>query len=123
MKAQRDAGSHTCVCLIEAGAEVTLIDNLSNSFKEVLNRLKILLGDAFARITFREVSPVSDTQVLCDGHIGISCTFPCNTLRSRVWAQLSCICDGLAAIRGCGPASTGLGNTPLPHGAAFCRSM
>eukprot|EP00892_Ulva_mutabilis_P001884 jgi/Ulvmu1/11697/UM008_0108.1 len=48
-------GSHTCVCLVEAGAEVTLVDNLSNSFKEVLNRLTLLLGESYSRITFREV--------------------------------------------------------------------
>lgn len=45
--------------MVEAGAEVTIVDDLSNSFREVLNRLKILLAEAYDRITFREVSPVS----------------------------------------------------------------
>ena len=33
-------GSHTCVALIEAGYEVIIIDNLSNSNSEVLNRIE-----------------------------------------------------------------------------------
>lgn len=47
------------MCLVEAGADVTLVDNLSNSFREVLNRLKLLLGEAYSRITFKEVCRVS----------------------------------------------------------------
>jgi hypothetical protein len=49
------AGSHTVVCLIEAGARVTIIDDLSNSFLEVLNRLKLLFGDKMSRAKFVQV--------------------------------------------------------------------
>ena len=49
------AGSHTSVCLVQAGARVTIVDDLSNSFVEVLKRLEKLLGPLFSRITFKEV--------------------------------------------------------------------
>lgn len=49
------AGSHTSVCLVQAGARVTIVDDLSNSFIEVLNRLEKLLGPLFSRITFKQV--------------------------------------------------------------------
>ncbi len=37
-------GSHTCIELINAGYEVVVADNLCNSKKEVLNRLKTITG-------------------------------------------------------------------------------
>ena len=37
-------GSHTCVELIKAGYDVVIVDNLSNSNIEVLNRLKKITG-------------------------------------------------------------------------------
>ncbi len=37
-------GSHTCLELLEAGHEVTVIDNLSNSSQESLNRVRQLTG-------------------------------------------------------------------------------
>lgn len=52
---RRNAGSQTSVCLVEAGARVTIVDDLSNSFLEVLNRLEKLLGPLFSRITFKQV--------------------------------------------------------------------
>jgi UDP-glucose 4-epimerase len=45
-------GSHTCVELLEAGYEVTVIDNLSNSKEEVLNRVQELTRKS---ITFHKV--------------------------------------------------------------------
>lgn len=39
-------GSHTCVQLIEAGHQVVVVDNLSNSKLEVMNRIKTLTGQA-----------------------------------------------------------------------------
>ncbi|MDB2559794.1 SDR family NAD(P)-dependent oxidoreductase [Amylibacter sp.] len=33
-------GSHTCVELLEAGHEVTVIDNLSNGFEAVIGRIR-----------------------------------------------------------------------------------
>ena len=37
-------GSHTCLELLEAGFEVTVIDNLSNSKEESLKRVQNLTG-------------------------------------------------------------------------------
>ena len=39
-------GSHTCVELIEAGYNVVVIDNLSNSSPEALNRVEKITGAA-----------------------------------------------------------------------------
>lgn len=49
------SGSHTSVCLVQAGARVTIVDDLSNSFMEVLSRLEKLLGPLFSNITFKKV--------------------------------------------------------------------
>ncbi|TVO73478.1 UDP-glucose 4-epimerase GalE [Sedimenticola selenatireducens] len=37
-------GSHTCVELLEAGHEVVVVDNLCNSYRESLNRVKQIAG-------------------------------------------------------------------------------
>ena len=37
-------GSHTCVQLLEAGYDVTIVDNLSNSCEEAINRVKKITG-------------------------------------------------------------------------------
>jgi UDP-glucose 4-epimerase len=39
-------GSHTCVALIEAGYEVLILDNLSNSRRDVIDRLARICGKA-----------------------------------------------------------------------------
>ena len=39
-------GSHTCVELLEAGHEVIVLDNLSNSSEESLKRVQELTGKA-----------------------------------------------------------------------------
>jgi len=44
-------GCHTCVALIEAGFDVSIIDNLSNSYINVLDRIKAIAGQ---RPTFYE---------------------------------------------------------------------
>ena len=41
-------GSHTCVELLEAGYEVVIVDNFSNSKPEALNRIKKITGKDFA---------------------------------------------------------------------------
>lgn len=40
-------GSHTCVELLEAGHEVIVFDNLSNSSKESLNRVQEITQKKF----------------------------------------------------------------------------
>ena len=37
-------GSHTCVSLLESGSKVVIVDNLSNSREEVLNRIEKITG-------------------------------------------------------------------------------
>lgn len=44
----RIIGSHTCVELLEAGYEVVIVDNFSNSKPEALNRIKKITGKDFA---------------------------------------------------------------------------
>lgn len=46
-------GSHTCLELLEAGYEVTVVDDLSNSSEEALFRVEALTGK---RITFHRVN-------------------------------------------------------------------
>src|SRR3954463_2921501 len=45
-------GSHTCVELVNAGYEVVVVDNLSNSKMESLSRVKEIIGK---EISFYEV--------------------------------------------------------------------
>ena len=37
-------GSHTCVSLLESGSHVVIVDNLSNSRKQVLDRIEKITG-------------------------------------------------------------------------------
>ena len=38
-------GSHTCAALLEAGSDVVIADNLSNSKAEVIERIERLSGE------------------------------------------------------------------------------
>lgn len=40
-------GSHTCVELLDAGYEVVVVDNLSNSSKDVIDKVKEITGKSF----------------------------------------------------------------------------
>ena len=40
-------GSHTCVQLLEAGYEIVVLDNLSNSKMEAVKRIRELAGKDF----------------------------------------------------------------------------
>ena len=55
-------GSHTVVELQQAGYDVIIIDNLSNSSIEVLDRISRITGKkpAFEQIDLREKSKVQD---------------------------------------------------------------
>lgn len=53
-------GSHTCVCLLETGYDVVVLDNLSNSSPEALERVQELTGKA---LKFVE-GDIRDSQVL-----------------------------------------------------------
>lgn len=49
------AGSHTALVLAEQGYEVTMLDNLSNSFLKVLDAIKKLAGDKADQLHFAQV--------------------------------------------------------------------
>ena len=51
-------GSHAAVALVQAGHEIVLFDNLSNSHRQVLDRLEEILGHAvvFVEGDIRETS-------------------------------------------------------------------
>jgi len=53
-------GSHTCVQLLNAGYEVTVVDNLSNSCKEAINRVEDICGK---KIKFYEKDLVNKEDV------------------------------------------------------------
>ena len=53
-------GSHTCVELLNAGHEVVVLDNLSNSVEESLNRVQQLTGKTLSFIQ----GDIRDTQAL-----------------------------------------------------------
>eukprot|EP00608_Synchroma_pusillum_P000999 CAMPEP_0198430132 /NCGR_PEP_ID=MMETSP1452-20131203/11779_1 /TAXON_ID=1181717 /ORGANISM="Synchroma pusillum, Strain CCMP3072" /LENGTH=374 /DNA_ID=CAMNT_0044150563 /DNA_START=1 /DNA_END=1122 /DNA_ORIENTATION=+ len=52
-------GSHTILCLLNAGFDITVVDNLVNSSPESLRRVRRLAGADESRLTFHEVD-------LCD---------------------------------------------------------
>jgi UDP-glucose 4-epimerase len=54
-------GSHTCVELLEAGYEVVVVDNLSNSKKEVLCRVETITGKpiSFYELDLRDMDSLS----------------------------------------------------------------
>ncbi len=53
-------GSHTCIALHDAGYEVVIYDNLSNSSREAINRVSTLIGQT---IEFIE-GDIRDTELL-----------------------------------------------------------
>ncbi|WP_201579291.1 UDP-glucose 4-epimerase GalE [Psychrobacter sp. Pi2-52] len=53
-------GSHTCIALHEAGYDIVVYDNLSNSNREAINRVSILIGQP---IEFIE-GDIRDTELL-----------------------------------------------------------
>lgn len=63
--ALRGAGSHTVLVLLEHGASVYVIDNLSNSFLRVLDHMKKLAGDKAERMKFTEVRRTGPFRGVC----------------------------------------------------------
>jgi UDP-glucose 4-epimerase len=83
-------GSHTCVVLLEAGFDVIVVDNFSNSSKESLNRIEVITGKP---VTWYEVDICSsiDLRKVFEKHnidavihfaglkaVGESCQHPLN---------------------------------------------
>jgi UDP-glucose 4-epimerase len=55
-------GSHTAVTLIQAGFEVVVIDNLSNSYHEVIDRIETItrIRPAFYRVDMRDARSLNE---------------------------------------------------------------
>jgi UDP-glucose 4-epimerase len=53
-------GSHTAIALVEAGHDVVLLDNYSNSKPAVLDRLRMILGEA---VPFHQVDVTQESDV------------------------------------------------------------
>lgn len=45
-------GSHTALALLEHGYNITIVDNLDNSFQLAVDRVKELAGDKASNMTF-----------------------------------------------------------------------
>ena len=61
-------GSHTCLELLNAGHDVTVIDNLSNSSEEALKRVEKICGKApaFFNADLRDIEAIDRIFELCD---------------------------------------------------------
>lgn len=64
-------GSHTCVELLGAGHRVTIVDNLSNSKRAVLERIQRIAGKqlAFVKADIRDRSALKEALSGCDAVI------------------------------------------------------
>ena len=60
-------GSHTCLLLLEAGYEVVVVDNLSNSSVESLRRVE-KLTDQFIRFYKADITDSKALQSVFDEH-------------------------------------------------------
>lgn len=62
-------GSHTCLELLNAGHEVTVVDNLSNSSLESLNRVERLTAKkiAFFEVDLLDKKRLSEVFIACSG--------------------------------------------------------
>lgn len=59
-------GSHTCVQLLQAGYDIVVADNLSNSSPESLNRIKTITGKSFAFVKMDICDEVAIKQLFED---------------------------------------------------------
>jgi UDP-glucose 4-epimerase len=101
-------GSHTCIALLEAGHEVVVVDNLSNSKQESLSRVREITGKA---LPFHEIDlldrPALDAafaaaQVEAVIHfaglkaVGESVSIPLRYYRNNVAGTIQ-LCEAMAA--------------------------
>lgn len=59
-------GSHTCVALIQAGADVTIFDNLLTGRREHIERISRITGCPVSLVVGDVMDPVALSRVLCD---------------------------------------------------------
>ncbi len=93
-------GSHTCVELLEAGFNIVVIDNFSNSKPEALHRIKLITGREFDFYPVDIVDADNLNQVFSDHRIdavvhfaglkavGESCAQPSRYYRNNVYGTL-----------------------------------
>lgn len=62
-------GSHTCLCLLENGFDVIVVDNFSNSKPESLERVKKLTGKELVLYEADVCDPVAMKKVFASHHI------------------------------------------------------
>lgn len=64
-------GTHTCVELLEAGYDVVVFDNFSNSSREALHRVETITGKSLELIEgdIRDESAITEAMVGCDSVI------------------------------------------------------
>src|SRR5690242_13168185 len=53
-------GSHVCIALLDAGFDVVVVDNLSNSNKASLERVQLICGRS---LTFRQVDILDEEAI------------------------------------------------------------
>ena len=59
-------GSHTCVELLNAGYEIVVLDNLSNSKVEVVDKIKKITGKDIAQTAMELVVEGNGGSEICD---------------------------------------------------------
>ena len=57
-------GSHTCVELLNAGHEIVVVDNLSNSSEKSVDAVKKITGKDFMKAAFRKAHAVNEFQAV-----------------------------------------------------------
>lgn len=60
-------GSHTCLQLLQAGHEIVVLNNLSNSLLESLNRVKQISGKTIAFVQ-ADIRDIAAMQALFKAH-------------------------------------------------------
>ena len=100
-------GSHACLSLIEAGYDVVVVDNLSNSSRESLIRVEELTGKA-CNLVVGDINDINTLDKLFRGHhidavmhfaglkaVGESCEKPAEYYRNNVAGTLT-LCEAMA---------------------------
>ena len=70
-------GSHACIELINAGYELLVLDNFSNSSLESLNRVEHITNRSipFIEGDIRDKSLLRSSDQQCNVHVGFTCLF------------------------------------------------
>jgi UDP-glucose 4-epimerase len=94
-------GSHTCVQLLDAGYEIVIVDNLSNSFKESIHRIQSITGKTFGfyeedvcnEVALRKIFKEHDIQAVIHfaglKAVGESVEFPLRYYDNNLGSTLS----------------------------------